>query len=185
MRVRAPPPLSDLLALAVAQRAERCTVNAVRCGFESRRPTFHSTRGVSQARTKARDSLSRTRGFESRTPCQISRSGGRGARHWIVDPDYASSNLVRSAFTCAASSTGTSTRLLSGGLRVRVPRGASLSECSLGDTKALGLGPRRREFDSHHSDLTLHVDVAQPGREHRPATPGTRVQIPPFTSSYT
>src|SRR5215207_11615456 len=29
-----------------------------------------ATRGVSQARTKARDSLSRTRGFESRTPCQ-------------------------------------------------------------------------------------------------------------------
>lgn len=75
LRVRAPPPLSDPFALAVAQLAERCTVNAVRCGFESRRPTsHHSTRGVSQARTKARDSLSRKRGFESRTPCQTFKS---------------------------------------------------------------------------------------------------------------
>jgi hypothetical protein len=79
-RVRTPPPPSDLLALAVAQLAERCTVNAVCCGFESRRPTFHLTRGVSQVRTKARDSLSRTRGFESRTPCQTFKLTNGGPR---------------------------------------------------------------------------------------------------------
>jgi hypothetical protein len=65
-------PCQTLPTLAVAQRAERCTVDAVRCGFESRRPTFQPTRGVSQARSKARDSLSRKRGSESRTPCQLS-----------------------------------------------------------------------------------------------------------------
>ena len=35
--------------LAVAQLVERCTVNAESCGFESRRPTFSTARGVSQA----------------------------------------------------------------------------------------------------------------------------------------
>src|SRR5215208_2721884 len=86
----------------------------------------------------------------------LRRNCGREVRHSLVerndDGSSPSSSVVNN---CAASSTGTSTRLLSGGLRVRVPRGASLAECSLGDTKALGLGPRRREFDSHHSDLLL------------------------------
>ena len=31
-------------------------------------------------------------------PANFPRSGGREARHWIVDPDHASSSLVRSAF---------------------------------------------------------------------------------------
>lgn len=68
-------PCQNAFALAVAQtgRAPHCECG--NCGFESRRPTFHITRGVSQARTKARDSLSRRRGFESRTPCQSFEPG--------------------------------------------------------------------------------------------------------------
>ena len=38
-------PCHNLHALAVAQPAERCTVNAESCGFDSRRPTF-STHGA-------------------------------------------------------------------------------------------------------------------------------------------
>lgn len=101
LRVRTPPPLSGRLTLAVAQPAERCTVNAVRCGFESRRPTFHSTRGVSQARSKARDSLSRSRGFESRTPCQTLRNCGREVRHSLVERNDDGSSPSSSAFSLA------------------------------------------------------------------------------------
>ena len=101
LRVRAPPPLPDAFTLAVAQtgRAPRCDRGGY--GFDPRRPTFSDIRGVSQVRPKARDSLSRKRGFESRTPCQFHGAVAERLRHWIVDPDYASSNLVRSAFSNA------------------------------------------------------------------------------------
>ena len=111
--------------LAVAQTAERCTVNAERCGFESRRPTSLLTRGVSQAGLRRATLYRVSAGSNPARPAKLYETVAERLRHWIVDPDYASSNLVRFAFLhCAASSTGTSTRLLSGGLRVRVPRGA-------------------------------------------------------------
>ena len=117
-------------------------------------------------------------------PANLPGSGGREARHWIVDPDHASSSLVRSAFrTCAASSTGTSTRLLSGGLRVRVPRGASASITGCGVTfRIQALGACGQGSTPCTPTNTRGRSLAR--LKHRPATPGTWVQIPPFTPTF-
>lgn len=98
LRVRVPPPLPQDFHFGRSSK-----VRALRCerggaGSSPAGQPNSETWGVSQARSKARGSQPRTRGFKSRTPCQTLRSGGREARHWIVYPDHASSSLVRSAF---------------------------------------------------------------------------------------
>ena len=87
-------------------RSGRCTVNAVFAGSSpAGQPNSH-TRGVSQAgrrhatlyRARAGSNPARPANFEERWPS--------GFRHRIVDPDYASSILVRSASPSAANSNG-------------------------------------------------------------------------------
>lgn len=102
LRVRAPPPLFRPFHVGRSSTAERCTVNAEIAGSNPvGRPFIQH--GALAKRVKARDSLSRQRGFESRTPCQTFKSTSGGIHMTAACPRAHENDSSVSTDTAAGS----------------------------------------------------------------------------------